>query len=87
MGQADMAGISQPGKDRFKVLKDEAKAGRTPQGLVIEKLVLTKLRADKGIQGLTYEAERARRRGNGVARPVAVAPPMADADVEAEFED
>jgi len=63
--------------DRFNQLRLEAKAGRTAQGLVVEKLFLAKHRADKGIQARTFEEERAHRRGRGGGgRAVAVAPAM-----------
>ena len=59
-GQAEFAGIDQDGLDRYKVLRAAAKAGRTPQGLAIEKVFLAKHRSDKGIEAPTAEEEKAR---------------------------
>ena len=86
-GQAEFSGISQPGMDRFNALRDLAKTGRTPQGLAVENLFLTKCRDDKGIRAPTLEEEVARRRRRGAARQVAVAPVMNAETVQQRFDE
>jgi hypothetical protein len=86
-GQSDYQGISNDGITRYQQLRAAAKAGRTPQGLAIETLVLSKLRADKGIRGATHEEERARRRNVRAPRPVIQAAPMSKEEVEAEIDE
>ena len=86
-GQAEFSGISQPGMDRFIKLCDLAKTGRTPQGLAVENLFLTKYRDDKGIRAPTLEEEVARRRRRGATRQVAVAPVMNAEAVQQQFDE
>ena len=85
-GQAQFAGITQEGINRFDTLRGLVRQGRNAQGLAVEKAFLRKIRADKGILADTYEEERARKRRRNT-RPVAVAPPMEVADVEATFDE
>ena len=75
-GQAEFLGIEQPGIDRFNQLCLEAKAGRTVQGLVVEKLFLDKCHLDKGILAPTFEGETAprHRHGGGGCAVAAVQP-------------
>jgi len=85
----EFSGISQPGMDRFNELRDVAKTGRTPQGLAVENLFLTKYRDDKGtgIRAPTLDKEVARRRRRGAGRQVAVAPVMNAEAVQQRFDE
>ena len=65
----------------------EARAGRTAQGLAVEKVFLTKCRDDKGIRAPTFEQEKARRCRRGGGRQVAVAPVMDVAAVHGRFDE
>ena len=79
-------GVSQAGIQVYNDLCDRARKGRHPSKLPIEQAVLVAVRAEMGIQGATYEEERARKRRR-VDRPVVVQPKMAEADALAMFED
>lgn len=86
-GQAEFSGICQAGMDRFNELHDVAGAGRTPQGLAVENLFLTKYRDDKGIRAPTLDEEVARRRRHGAGRQVAVTPVMNAETVQRRFDE
>jgi len=88
-GQAEFSGISEAGIARYNELRVLAKSGRTPQGLAVEKAFLARCRADKNIEGLTFDEETARRNRNrrGQARNVAVAPAMDAEAVQEQFDD
>jgi len=87
-GQAEFSGICQAGIDRFNELHLEAGAGRTPQGLAVENLFLTKHRDNKGIRAPTFNEEVARRcRRGGAGRQVAVAPVMNAEAVQQRFDE
>jgi len=88
-GQAEFLGICQAGIDRFNALRLEAGAGRTPQGLAVENLFLTKHWDDKGIRAPTFNEEvaRRRRRGGGAGRQVAAAPVMNAEAVQQRFDE
>ena len=87
-GQKEFAGISDDGLANYDRLRKEAKSGRTPQGLAIEKLFLTRIREEKGIEKATYEEERRRKRKRGGhSQPVASEPVMDEEEVDAQFDE